>query len=42
MKLVVPEGTYEVTGYRFPLVRLILLVLSHRAWHWWRGEGWSD
>lgn len=42
VKLVVDEGIYEVTGYRFPLVQLLWLVCKHRSWHWWRGEGWGD
>lgn len=35
-------GLYEVTGSRFPLARLILLVVKHRTWHLLRGEGWVD
>ena len=35
-------GTYEVTGSRFPLLRLALLVLKNRTWHLVRGEGWTD
>jgi len=42
MKLIVEAGSYEVTGYRFPLPRLLWLVLKHRAWHWLQGEGWND
>lgn len=40
--LQVPAGTYEVTGSRFPLVRLAVEVLKHRAWHFLRGEGFRD
>jgi hypothetical protein len=35
-------GTYEVTGSRFPMLRLALLMLRHRSWHLMRGEGWVD
>lgn len=40
--LKVPEGSYEVEGYRFPLIVLALEVLKHRAWHLLRGEGFRD
>ncbi len=40
--LQVPSGTYEVTGSRFPLLRLGVEILKHRAWHWLRGEGFRD
>lgn len=40
--LQVEAGTYEVTGSRFPFVRLAILVLRHRTWHLLRGEGWID
>lgn len=40
--LQVPAGTYEVTGSRYPLARLALEVLKHRAWHFIRGEGFRD
>ena len=42
MKLLVESGSYEVTGARFPLLRLLWEVLKHRAWHWSRGDGWRD
>jgi len=42
VKLLCPEGSYEVTGSRLPLLRLVLLVLTHRTRHWLRGEGWRD
>jgi hypothetical protein len=42
VRLTVEAGSYEVTGYRFPLVRLIWEVVKHRSWHWFRGEGWRD
>jgi len=43
MKLTVPEGFYEVSAdQRFPFLRLLWLVVCHRAHHWRRGEGWSD
>jgi len=41
-KLVVPSGTYEVTGYRYPLLWLVVEVVKHRTWHWLRGEGFHD
>lgn len=40
--LQVPAGSYEVTGSRFPLARLAVEVLKHRAWHWLRGDGFRD
>ena len=40
--LQVSAGTYEVSGSRFPLVRLVVEVLRHRAWHWLRGQGFRD
>jgi hypothetical protein len=36
------EGSYEVTGSRYPLLRLAVEVLKHRTWHWMRGEGFRD
>jgi hypothetical protein len=36
--LTVPEGAYAAPS----LGSLIWLVLRHRCWHWWRGEGWVD
>lgn len=38
----VPEGHYEVTGSRFPLLRLTWEVLKHRSWHWFKGHGFRD
>jgi len=38
----VPAGSYEVTGYRYPLLMLMLEVFKHRTWHWFRGDGWTD
>jgi hypothetical protein len=40
--LYVPDGSYEITGYRYPLLRLAVEVLKHRTWHWLRGEGFRD
>lgn len=40
--LKVPEGTYEVTGSRYPLLRLVVEVMKHRTWHFLRGEGFRD
>lgn len=40
--LQVPAGTYEVTGSRFPIIRLAVEVLKHRSWHFIRGEGFRD
>jgi len=31
-------GSYESGS----LLKLILLVLKHRFWHWKHGEGWID
>ena len=42
MRLIVDDGHYDVTGSRWPLLRLLWVVTKHRAWHWWRGEGWRD
>jgi hypothetical protein len=36
--LTVPEGRYEADS----LWALWWEVLRHRAWHWWRGDGWRD
>lgn len=38
----VQSGTYEVTGSRYPLLRLAVEVLKHRTWHFLRGEGFRD
>jgi len=40
--LIVDEGSYEVTGYRFPLLALLLVVVRHRTWHAIQGHGWVD
>ena len=40
--LSVPGGTYEVEGSRYPLLRLALEVVKHRAWHWLKGDGFRD
>ena len=42
MKLIVEAGSYEVTGSRYPLLRLVLEVVKHRAWHWLSGQGFRD
>ena len=42
VRLEVPAGSYEITGYRFPLVRLVFEVLKHRTIHWLSGEGFDD
>jgi len=38
MKLITRDGSYEAPNLR----SLLILVLRHRTWHWWRGEGWRD
>jgi hypothetical protein len=40
--LTVPAGTYEVTGSRFPLLRLVFEVVKHRTEHLLLGQGWVD
>ena len=33
-----PAGTY----YDRSLLGLLWAIVSHRCWHWRRGEGWVD
>jgi len=40
--LSVPGGTYEIEGSRYPLLRLVVEVVKHRAWHWLKGDGFRD
>ena len=40
--LQVSTGTYEVTGSKYPLVRLVVEVLRHRTWHLLQGHGFRD
>jgi hypothetical protein len=35
------EAYYE-SDSNWPILRTVLEVLKHRAWHWRQGDGWVD